>query len=114
MMRQYTVVFMEQRIGVARLRPMEGEQGVASFEAADEEAALAHISAHFLDRMKLCVRAELSSLRIEQDPRAPGGVRWVDDTHANPRFQETYVKYNPVTQAVEADWDSTRTALLTP
>ena len=104
---------MEQRIGVARLRPMEGEQGVASFEAADEEAALEHIGTHFLDRMKQCVRAELSSLRIEQDPRALGGVRWVDDTHANPRFQDTYVKYNTITQAVEADWDSTRTALLT-
>jgi hypothetical protein len=111
-MRQYTVVFMEQRIGVPGLRPLEGDQGVATFMALDDERALAHIGAHLLERLRSCARAELSSMHIMKDPTANGGQRLVDDTHANPRFQDTYVKYNVATKAVEVDWDSTRTILI--
>lgn len=110
-MRHYTLVFLEQRIGASGLRPMEGKPGVASFSADDDDAALAHITLHLLERLKGCARGELSSMRIAPDPEGDG-VRLVDDTHANPRFQDTYVKYNPVTNAVDVDWDSTRTALI--
>jgi hypothetical protein len=108
-MRQYTVVFMEQRIGSSQLLPMTGEHGSVSFPAEDEEAALAYIEEHLLQPLKTCARAELSSLRIMADPTSPTGTRLIDDTHANPNFQDIYLKYNPVTKAAEVDWDSTRT-----
>ncbi len=110
-MRQYTVVFMEQRMGGSRLVPMTGECGPASFQAEDEDAALAYIEEHLIPQLKASVRAELSSLRIMTDPNSPTGTRLIDDTHANPNVQDVYVKYDPATQAVEVDWDSTRTLL---
>jgi len=110
-MRQYTVVFMEQPIGAPRLMPMTGEHGAASFPAEDEDAALAYLEEHFIQQLKTCVRAELSSLRIVTDPTSPTGTRLIDDTHANPNVQDVYVKYDPMTQAVQVDWDSTRTLL---
>jgi hypothetical protein len=111
-MRQYTLVFMEPRIGVAQLTPIEGEAGVASFAAMDDEAALAYITQHLIERLKNCACAELSSLRIMTDPAASAGSRLVDDSHANPHFQDTYVKYNAVTKAADLDFESTRTALI--
>ncbi len=107
-MRQ-SVVFMEQRIGDSRLAPMTGEHGPASFQAEDEDAALAYIEEHLVQQLKTCARAELSSLRIVADSTSPTGTRLVDDTHANPNFQDIYLKYNPVTKVAEVDWDSTRT-----
>jgi len=108
-MRQYTVVFMEQRMGVSQLLPMTGAHGTVSFPAEDEDAALAYIEEHLRQPLETCARAELSSLRIVADPTSPTGTRLVDDTHANPNFQDIYLKYNPVTKAAEVDWDSTRT-----
>jgi hypothetical protein len=110
-MRQYTLVFMEQRIGASQLVPMTGEHGPASFKAEDEDAALAYIEENLIQQLKTCVRAELSSLRIMTDPNSATGTRLIDDTHANPNFQDVYVKYDPSTKAVEVDWDSTRTLL---
>lgn len=111
-MRQYTLVFMEQRIGAAWLTPIQGKAGCASFSAMDDEAALAHITEHLVARLKNCVRAELSSLRILADTTASGGTRLVDDSHANPHFQDSYVKYNAVTKTVDVDFESTQTALI--
>jgi hypothetical protein len=109
--RQYTVVFMEQVIGVPRLTPLDGDAGIATFAAADDESAVAHIAAHFIDRLKASVRAELSSMHLESDPSVSEGTRLVDDSHSNPHFQDTYVKYNPATKSVDVDFDATRTAL---
>lgn len=111
-MRQYTLVFMEQRIGAPRPTPIPGPPGVAMFAAADEDAALDYIREHFVERVKACVRADLSSLKIVTDPAASGGKRLVDDTHASPQFQDTYVRFDPATKTVEVDWESTRTALI--
>jgi hypothetical protein len=105
------VVFMEQVIGVPRLTPLDGDEGIASFPAVDDESAVAHITAHFIDRLKTCVRAELSSMHLENDPAAIAGARLVDDSHSNPHFQDTYVKYNSATKSVDVDFDATRTAL---
>ena len=63
--------------------------------------------------MKHCARADLSSVLVVPDARAGSGYRLVDDTHANPRFQEVYVKYDAVTQRAQADWESTRTMTFT-
>ena len=111
-MRQYTLVFMEQRIGAPQPTPVGGHQGFATFNAADDDAALAYITEHLVGRLKNSTRADLSSLKIVEDAAASGGTRLVDDTHANPQFQETYVRFNPATQSVEVDWESTRTSLL--
>jgi hypothetical protein len=111
-MRQYTLMFMEQRIGVAQLTPIDGEVGVASFAVVDDEAALGYITEHLIERIKNCARAELSSMRIVTDSAASGGTRLVDDSHANPQFQDTFVKYNAVTKAIDVDFESTRTALI--
>ncbi len=111
-MRQYTLVFMEQRIGAPRPTPVDGHRGVATFDAPDDDAALAYITEHLLERLKNSVRADLSSLNMVSDAAASGGMRLVDDTHANPQFQDTYVRFNPAPQTVEVDWESTRTALL--
>jgi len=110
-MRQYTLVFMEQRIGMARLTPINGEAGSATFPALDEESAIFYIQQHLIDRLKNCVRGDLSSMRIVRDPTASNGIRLVDDSHANPNYQDIYVRYNPVSKAVDVDWDSTRTTL---
>jgi hypothetical protein len=111
-MRRYTLIFMEQRMGVARLTPVEGEDGSVSFTAPDDEAALAHINQQFIGPLQRCVRGELSSLRMVPDSKAAGGTRFVDDSHANPHFQDSYVKYNHATKLAELDFDSTRTALM--
>jgi hypothetical protein len=112
-MRRYSLVFMEQRIGTAQLQAAPGEGGCTSFTAVDDEAALAYIGEHCIERLKTCVRAELSSLLIVPSPTSTDGIRLVDDTHGNPRFQDTYVRYNAATRGVEMDWDSTRTSLFT-
>jgi len=104
---------MEQRIGIRQLTALEGSGGLASFIAENDEAALAHITQHFVERLKPCARAELSSMQMVRDETADSGFRLIDDTHANPQFQETYVKYNAVTGVVECDWESTRTFLST-
>ncbi len=111
-MRQYTLVFMEQRMGASRPSRIEGEQGAAFFTAEDDEAALAVIAERYTGRLADCVRAELSSMYIMTDPTARDGVRLVDDYHALPYSQTLYVTYDAVTQTVECDWDSTRTGLL--
>jgi len=112
MMRQYTLVFMEQRIGAPRPTPVPGHAGVAMFTAEDEEAALEYIKENLIERVKDCIRADLSSLKIVPDPAANGGTRLVDDTHASPQFQDTYVRFNAATKTIEADWESTRTTLI--
>lgn len=112
-MRQYTLVFMEQRIGLQRPTPIDGESGVACFRAGDDDAALEYITLHLLERLKQCARADLSSLRIIEDSSSDTGHRLVDDTHANPRYQDVYVKYDAVTGRAQADWESTRTAFVT-
>jgi hypothetical protein len=110
-MRQYTLVFMEPRIGIAELQPVEGDAGVVHFVAQTDDAAVDYVAEHFVERLKNCARAELSSLRIMTDPAANNGSRLVDDSLANPHFQDTYLKYNSQTKSVEVDFESTRTAL---
>lgn len=109
-MRKYTLVFLEQKIGVPRLTPMAGPGGEESFEAADDDAALAHVSARFAPRVKDCARAELSSMAIVAD--GAGGTRLVDDSLENPHFQETYIRYDARTRQLEVDFVSTATGLL--
>jgi hypothetical protein len=104
---------MEQVIGVPRLTPLDGDEGIATFSASDDESAVAHLTAHFIDRLKASVRAEVSSMHLATDPTAPAGTRVVDDSHSNPHFQDTYVKYNPATKSVDVDFDATRTVLFT-
>src|SRR5580658_8444432 len=107
-MRKYSLVFMEQKIGVPRLTPIPGPEGEESFEAADDEAALAHACEHFRAQVKNCVRAELSSMAIVPDASG-SGARLVDDSLENPHFQETYIHYDARTQRLEADFISTAT-----
>ena len=111
-MRRYSLVFMEQRIGALQLQPGQGEGGATRFTAVDDDAALCYIGQHCIERLKTCVRAELSSLLIVPSPTSPNEIRLVDDTHGNPRYQDTYVRYNAATRTVEMDWDSTRTSLI--
>ena len=111
-MRQYSVVFMEQGLGAQRLTAVPGAAGADTFQAADDEAALAYITEHLLDRLKQCARADMSSLRIVEESSTVSGYRLVDDTHASPQFQDVYVKYDAVTQRAQADWESTRTVIL--
>jgi hypothetical protein len=101
---------MEQTIGGRRLTPMAGPGGEESFEAADDDAALAYVSARFAPRVKDCVRAELSSMAIVAD--AAGGTRLVDDALENPHFQETYIRYDARTRQLEVDFVSTVTGLI--
>ncbi len=110
-MRKYTLVFMEQKIGTPRLTPIPGPGGEESFEAADDDAALAYVSGRFTERVQHCVRAELSSMAMVAD--APGrGTRLVDDSLENPHFQETYIRYDARTGQLQVDFVSTATGLL--
>lgn len=111
-MRRYSLVFMEQRVGTLQLRPKQGGDATVSFAAEDDDAALSHVGEHHVEQLKACVRAELSSLLIVPSPTSRDGIRLVDDTHANPHFQDSYLRYNPATRSVEVDWDSTRTTLI--
>jgi hypothetical protein len=111
-MRKYTVLFMEQRMGRAYLTQVPGEDGSASFDAADDDAALAYFADHLTRQMTNCVRAELSSMAIAPDATSSGGVRVVDDSLENPHFQDMYVKYDGKTKKVEVDFESTKTALI--
>jgi hypothetical protein len=110
-MRKYNLVFMEQKIGVPRLTPILGPEGEKSFEAADDEAALAHACEHFQAQVKNCVRAELSSLAIVRNSSG-SGTRLVDDSLENPHFQEAYIRYDARTHRLEIDFVSTATGML--
>ena len=110
-MRKYSLVFLEQRTGVPRLMPIAGPEGEKSFEADDDDAALAYVCEHFTQRVQNCVRAELSSMAIVPDASA-SGVRLVDDSLENPHFQESYIRYDARTQRLEVDFDSTRTGIV--
>jgi hypothetical protein len=109
-MRKYTVVFMEQRLGINRLMPISGPEGQASFEAVDDDQALAFVAEHLTHRVSTCARAELSSMAMV--PTHGGGVRLVDDSLENPHFHEFYIKYDPRTQKLEVDFESTLTGLI--
>jgi hypothetical protein len=110
--RKYTVLFMEQRIGRTHLTQISGEDGVAAFEAADDDAALAYLTDHLTRQLTTCVRAELSSMAIVPDPASSGGTRVMDDSLENPYFQDFYVKYDAKTKAIDVDFESTQTALM--
>ena len=101
-MRKYTLVFMEQKIGLPRLTPIE---------AADDEAAQGYVREHFLQRLQNCVRAELSSLAIVPEARGSKS-RLIDDSLENPHFQESYIRYDARSKRIEIDFVSTATGLL--
>jgi hypothetical protein len=101
---------MEQKIGMPHLTPIPGPGGEESFEAADDDAALAYVCGKFVQRIQDCVRAELSSMAVVAD--ASGGTRLVDDSLENPHFQETYISYNARTKQLEIDFVSTATGLM--
>jgi hypothetical protein len=103
---------MEQKIGVSRLTPIPGSEGEVSFEAADDDEALAHVRKHFVQRLQNCVRGELSSMAIARD--AAGAGRLIDDSLENPHFQETYIRYDARSKQLEVDFVSTATSLLPP
>jgi hypothetical protein len=103
---------MEQTIGPPRLSQIPGEDGIASFDAVDDDAALAYLADRLTRQLRTCVRAELSSMAIVPDTASSGGTRVVDDSHENPYFQEMYVKYDARTKKIEVDFESTQTALL--
>jgi hypothetical protein len=102
---------MEQRIGVSRLTPIEPPEGEVSFEAEDDDDALAYVRKHFMRRLQECVRAELSSMAIVYDASGTHS-RLIDDSLENPHFQEAYMRYNAKTQQLEVDFVSTATVLL--
>jgi hypothetical protein len=110
-MRKYSLVFLEQKIGVPRLTPIPGPEGEKSFEAPDDEAALAHACEHFQAQVKNCVRAELSSMAIVPDSSG-SAIRLVDDSLQNPHFQEAYIRYDARAQRLEVDFVSTATGML--
>jgi hypothetical protein len=110
-MRKYSLVFMEQKIGVPRLTPIPGPSGEESFESADDDTALAYVREHFEQRVQDCVRAELSSMAMVADASGRG-TRLVDDSLANPHFQETYIRYDARTGQLEADFVSTVTGFI--
>ncbi|HEY1314722.1 MAG TPA: hypothetical protein VGE92_12630 [Steroidobacteraceae bacterium] len=110
-MRKYIIVFMEQRMGVKRLTQIPGPEGEAWFESRDDDDALAYVSAHFLQQVRTCVRAELTSMAIvPSNPGAP--PRLVDDSLENPHFHEFYIRYNSRTKLLEVDFESTVTGLV--
>jgi hypothetical protein len=109
-LRKYTLVFMEQNIGVPRLTPIAGPEGDVSFEAADDDDAQAHVHKHFMQRLQKCVRGELSSMAIVHDPS--GAARLIDDSLENPHFQEAYIRYDARSKQLEVDFVSTTTSLL--
>ncbi len=109
-MRKYTLLFMEQKIGVPHLTPIPGAAGEESFESTDDDAALAYVCGRFAQRIQNCIRAELSSMAIVEG--ASGGTRLVDDSLENPHFQETYIRYDARTRQLEVDFDSTATGFM--
>jgi hypothetical protein len=109
-MRKYTLIFMEQRIGVPRLTPIPRPEGEVSFDAVDDDVAQAYVGEHFMPQLQSCVRAELSSMAIVRD--ASGSSRLIDDSLANPHFQETYIRYDGRSKQLEIDFVSTTTGLL--
>jgi hypothetical protein len=111
-LRNYTLLFMEQKIGIPRLTPVPGPEGEVSFEAADDDNAMAHVLEHFAQRLQNCVRGELTSMAIVRD--ASGATRLIDDSLENPHFQETYIRYDAHTKQLEVDFVSTATSLLPP
>jgi hypothetical protein len=111
-LRKYTLVFMEQKIGVPRLTPIPGPKGEVSFEAADDDDAQAHVRKHFVQRLQECVRGELTSMAVVLD--VSGAARLVDDALENPHFQESYIRYDGRTRQIEVDFVSTATNLLPP
>ena len=112
-MRRYSLVFMEQTLGVSRLTPIPGPLGEVSFDAEDDDAAYAHVREHYLERVKNCVRAELSSMAIVRDS-SRSGSRLIDDSLENPHFQEAYIRYDARAQQLEIDFVSTATGMLPP
>jgi hypothetical protein len=110
-MRKYTLVFMQQEIGVPHLTPIPGPAGEESFEAMDDDAAHAIVRARFAQRVQGCNRAELSSMAIVTDASGRG-TRLVDDSLENPYIQETYIRYDAHTKQLEIDFVSTATGLL--
>jgi hypothetical protein len=110
-MRKYTLLFMEQKIGVPHLTPIPAPEGEACFEAADDDEALAIVRERFTQRVQGCARAELSSMAIVADASGRG-TRLVDDSLENPYFQETYIRYDPHTRQLEIDFVSTATGLI--
>lgn len=103
---------MQRPAGHASRTPVVATGDVATFIAADDDAALAYVREHHFEQISKCERAELSSMRIVSDAQAPNGFRLVDDSHQNPHFQDTYVRFNPVMKTLEIDFESTRTALI--
>jgi len=102
---------MEQRIGVPRLTPIAGSEGEQTFDARDDEDALAHACEHFYSQIKNCVRAELSSKAIV--PSSSGsGTRLVDDSLENPHFHEAYIHYDARADRLQVDFVSTVTGIL--
>ncbi len=112
-MRKYTLVFMEQKIGVPRLTPMPGPEGEVSFEAVDDDAAQAYVCEHFAQQLQNCVRAELSSMAIVRDASGSKS-RLIDDSLDNPHFQECYIRYDARAKRLEVDFVSTSTCMLPP
>lgn len=111
-MRKYSLIFMEQRIGVPRLTPIQGPEGEVAFEAPDDDAAIALVRKDFTQRLQNCARGELSSLAISRD--SSGATRLIDDSLQNPHFQETYIRYDARSKQLEIDFVSTTTGLLPP
>ncbi len=110
-MRRYTLVFMEQKIGMPHLTPIPGSAGEESFDSTDDDAALAYVCGRFMQRVQNCVRAELSSMAIVTDASGHG-VKLVDDSLENPHFQETYIRYDARSRQLQVDFVSTATGLV--
>lgn len=110
-MRKYSLVFMEQKIGVSRLTPIAGPEGERIFDAPDDENALAHACEHFYSQIKNCVRAELSSKAMIPDSSG-SGTRLVDDSLENPHFHEAYIHYDARADRLQVDFVSTSTGML--
>ncbi len=111
-MRRYNIVFLEHKIGAVPLGQLDGADGMAFFAAEDDEAALAHVERHLTRQMAQCVKAELSSMALVADHTAGGGTRLVDDSLANPHFQEMRLHYDLNSKKIEVDFESTRTTIL--
>jgi hypothetical protein len=109
-MRKYTLIFMEQKIAAPRLTPIAGPAGEVCFDAVDDDVAQAYVREHFMPQLQDCVRAELSSMAIVRD--ASGSSRLIDDSLANPHFQETYIRYDGRSKQLEVDFVSTTTGML--
>jgi len=108
-MRKYTLVFMEQKIGVPRLTPIAGAEGEVSFDAADDDDAQAYVREHCTQRLQNCVRGELSSMAVVRDG---SGTRFIDDSLENPHFHEAYIRFDARTKQLEVDFVSTATVML--